>query len=104
MIDPPLLAPGTLKRHVRAAPGEVVSDSAATQNNALRPLYEVNFGPAVQYVQQEVQQISMRLEDVMMANIFANMSLETPRRDDHDGVHGQAQALRRTHGADGFRL
>lgn len=77
MIDPPLLAPGTLKRHVRAAPGEVVSDSAATQNNALRPLYEVNFGPAVQYVQQEVQQISMRLEDVMMANIFANMSLET---------------------------
>lgn len=77
MIDPPLLAPGTLKRHVRAAPGEVVSDSAATRNNALRPLYEVNFGPAVQYVQQEVQQISMRLEDVMMANIFANMSLET---------------------------
>lgn len=77
MIDPPLLAPGTLKRHVRVAPGEVVSDSAATQNNALRPLYEVNFGPAVQYVQQEVQQISMRLEDVMMANIFANMSLET---------------------------
>lgn len=77
MIDPPLLAPGTLKRHVRVAPGEVVSDSAATQNNALRPLYEVNFGPAVQYVQQEVQQISMRIEDVMMANIFANMSLET---------------------------
>lgn len=77
MIDPPLLAPGTLKRHVRAAPGEVVSDSAATRNNALRPLYEVNFGSAVQYVQQEVQQISMRLEDVMMANIFANMSLET---------------------------
>lgn len=77
MIDPPLLAPGTLKRHVRAAPGEVVSDVSATQNNALRPLYEVNFGPAVQYVQQEVQQISMRLEDVMMANIFANMSLET---------------------------
>lgn len=77
MIDPPLLAPGSLKRHVRVAPGEVVSDSAATQNNALRPLYEVNFGPAVQYVQQEVQQISMRLEDVMMANIFANMSLET---------------------------
>lgn len=62
---------------MRSPPGEVVSDSAATQNNALRPLYEVNFGPAVQYVQQEVQQISMRLEDVMMANIFANMSLET---------------------------
>lgn len=76
-IDPPLLAPGTLKRHVHAAPGEVVSDSGFGQSNGLRPLYEVNFGPAVQYVQEEVNQISMRLEDVMMANIFANMSLET---------------------------
>lgn len=77
MIDPPLLAPGTLKRHVRAAPGEVVSDSGIGQNNVLRPLYEVNFGSAVRYVQEEINQISMRLEDVMMANIFANMSLET---------------------------
>ena len=77
MIDPPLLAPGTLKRHVNAAPGSVVSDNAYSQSNALRPLYEVNFGTAVQYVQEEVNQIAMRLEDIMMANIFANMSLET---------------------------
>ena len=77
MIDPPLLAPGTLKRHVKAAPGEVVSDTAFGQSNALRPLYEVNFGTAVRHVQEEVNQISLRLEDVMMANIFANMSLET---------------------------
>lgn len=77
LIDPPLLAPGTLKRHVRAAPGEVISDTAFGQNNALRPLYEVNFGGAVQHVREEVNQIAMRLEDVMMANIFANMSLET---------------------------
>ncbi len=77
MIDPPLLAPGTLKRHVNAAPGQVVSDNAYSQSNALRPLYEVNFGTAVQYVQEEVNQIAMRLEDIMMANIFANMSLET---------------------------
>lgn len=77
MIDPPLLAPGTLKRHVRAAPGETISDTAFGQSNGLRPLYEVNFGTAVQYVQEEINQIAMRLEDVMMANIFANMSLET---------------------------
>lgn len=77
MIDPPLLAPWTLKRHVRAAPGETISDTAFGQSNGLRPLYEVNFGTAVQYVQEEINQISMRLEDVMMANIFANMSLET---------------------------
>ena len=77
MIDPPLLAPGTLKRHVRAAPGETVSDTSFGQSNGLRPLYEVNFGTAVQYVQEEINQIAMRLEDVMMANIFANMSLET---------------------------
>lgn len=77
LIDPPLLAPGTLKRNVRAAPGEVVSDPAYGQSNGLKPLYEVNFGPAIQYVQEEVNQAALRLEDVMMANIFANMSLET---------------------------
>ncbi len=77
MIDPPLLAPGTLKRHVKASPGEVVSDVSFGQSNALRPLYEVNFGSAVQHVREEVNQIALRLEDVMMANIFANMSLET---------------------------
>ena len=77
MIDPPLLAPGTLKRHVKASPGEVVSDASLGQSNALRPLYEVNFGTAVGEVREEVNQISLRLEDVMMANIFANMSLET---------------------------
>lgn len=77
MIQPPLLAPGTLKRHVRAMPGSVISDTAYGQSNALRPLYEVNFGPAVGAVQQEIEQISMWLEDVMKANIFANMSLET---------------------------
>ena len=37
----------------------------------------MNFGPAVAAVQEEINQISMRLEDVMKANIFANMSLET---------------------------
>lgn len=77
LIDPPLLAPGTLKRNVRAAPGEVVSDPGYGQSNGLKPLYEVNFGPAIQYVQEEINQAAMRLEDVMMANIFANMSLET---------------------------
>ena len=77
MIDPPMLAPGTLKRHVNTAPGAVVSDTAYGQHNALQPLYQVNFGPAVGAVQEEVNQIAMRLEDVMMANIFANMSLET---------------------------
>ena len=77
MIDPPLLAPGTLKRHVKAAPGEVVSDVSFGQSHALRPLYEVNFGSAVREVREEVNQIALRLEDVMMANVFASMSLET---------------------------
>lgn len=77
MIDPPMLAPGTLKRHVNTTAGAVVSDTSFGQGNALQPLYQINFGPAVAAVQQEVNQIAMRLEDVMMANIFANMSLET---------------------------
>ena len=55
----------------------MVSDTAFGQSNALRPLYEVNFGTAVQHVREEVNQIALRLEDVMMANIFSGMSLET---------------------------
>lgn len=76
MIDPPLLSAGPLKAHLDTTPGSVIP-TLGTQQDALRPLYEVNFGPAIAHVQEEINQISLRLEDVMMANIFANMSLET---------------------------
>lgn len=76
MIDPPLLSAGPLKAHLDTTPGSVIP-TMGTQQDALRPLYEVNFGPAIAHVQEEINQISLRLEDVMMANIFANMSLET---------------------------
>lgn len=76
MIDPPLLSAGPLKAHLDTTPGSIIP-TLGTQQDALRPLYEVNFGPAIAHVQEEINQISLRLEDVMMANIFANMSLET---------------------------
>ncbi|WP_297826872.1 portal protein [uncultured Desulfovibrio sp.] len=76
MIDPPLVSQGPLKAYVDASPGAVVPSSGFGADS-LKPLYEVNFGPAVRHVQEEINQISLRLEDVMMANIFANMSLET---------------------------
>lgn len=77
MIDPPLYAPGMLKRHISTGPGAINSASSFSSGESLKPVYEVNFGTAVQHVQEEVNQIAMRLDDVMMANIFANMSLET---------------------------
>lgn len=76
MIDPVLVSQGPLKAYVDTSPGAVIP-SGGFGADSLKPLYEVNFGPAVQHVQEEISQISLRLEDVMMANIFANMSLET---------------------------
>ena len=76
MIDPVLVSQGPLKAYVDTSPGAVIPSSGFGADS-LKPLYEVNFGPAVQHVQEEINQISLRLEDVMMANIFANMSLET---------------------------
>ena len=76
MIDPVLVSQGPLKAYVDTSPGAVIP-SGGFGADSLKPLYEVNFGPAVQHVQEEINQISLRLEDVMMANIFANMSLET---------------------------
>ncbi len=76
MIDPVLVSQGPLKAYVDTSPGAIIP-SGGFGADSLKPLYEVNFGPAVQHVQEEINQISLRLEDVMMANIFANMSLET---------------------------
>lgn len=76
MIDPVLVSQGPLKAYVDTSPGAVIP-SGGFGADSLKPLYEVNFGPAVQHVQEEINQISLRLEDVMMANIFASMSLET---------------------------
>lgn len=77
MIDPPLVSQGPLKAFVDTSAGAVIPSSGFGAGDALKPLYEVNFGPAVQHVQREIDQIAMRLEDVMMANVFAGMSLET---------------------------
>ncbi len=77
MIDPPLVSQGPLKAFVDTSAGALIPSSGFGAGDALKPLYEVNFGPAIQHVQREIDQIAMRLEDVMMANVFANMSLET---------------------------
>ncbi len=76
MIDPPLLASGPLKTLVDAAPGAVIPASGLGTSESLRPLYEINFGPAVRQVGEEIERIGLRLDEVMGASIFAGMSLE----------------------------
>ena len=76
MIDPPMVSAGPLKAQLDTTPGAIIP-TLGNQQDSLRPLYEINFGPAIAHVQEEINQISLRLEDVMMANTFANMSLET---------------------------
>lgn len=77
MIDPPMVAPGAFKSRVKTSAGSINAAPGYGAVDGLKTLYEVNFGPAIAAVQEEINQLQMRLEDSMMANIFANMSLET---------------------------
>lgn len=79
MISPPLVSSGPGKAHIDQSPGVVIPSPAGGygQSDSLKPLYNLNFGQALQYVQEEINQLQMRLEDIMHATIFANMSLET---------------------------
>lgn len=77
MIDPPVVAPGAFKSRVKTRAGAINETTGFGSVEGLKALYEVNFGPAIAAVQNEINQIAMRLEDTLMSNVYANMSLET---------------------------
>lgn len=78
MIDPPMVAPGSLGVHLKTYAGAINKDNGFTsgQPNSLRALYEINFGPALGAVQEEIQNISQRIDDIMMASVFASIPLD----------------------------
>lgn len=80
-IDPPIMVPGILKDRVSTNPGAHNSVPGAGQGQQIAPLYQINFGPALQLVQQEVQAVSARMEDSLMASVFASISMDSRPRD-----------------------
>ena len=75
-IDPPIMVPGMLKGRVNTNPGARNSVAGSGQGQQILPLYQIQFGPALQLVQQEIQNISARIEDSLLASVFASISMD----------------------------
>ena len=76
-IDPPVMVPGLLKGRVNTNPGAKNSVTGSGQGQQIAPLYQIQLGPALQLVQQEVQVVSARIEDSLMASVFASISMDS---------------------------
>ena len=74
-IDPPVLYPGSLKDRPDTRPGAKNSSPLGGQNQIL-PLYQINFGQALPYVQQEIQNIAQRMDDSLMASVFTSIAMD----------------------------
>lgn len=74
-IDPPVIYPGSLKDRPDTRPGAKNSSPLGGQNQIL-PLYQINFGQALPYVQQEIQNIAQRMDDSLMASVFTSIAMD----------------------------
>lgn len=76
-IDPPVMMPGLLKGRVDTNPGGRNPVSGSGQGQQIAPLYQINFGPALQLVQNEIQIVTARIEDSLMASVFSSISMDS---------------------------
>lgn len=79
-IDPPWIAPGTGKDRLRTDAGAINSVSMANSQQFI-PLFPGGFIQGIQHVQQEIQSISGRIDETLMATIFAAMPLDQRPKD-----------------------
>lgn len=75
-IDPPVMMPGMLKGRISTNPGAKNTVTGSGAGQQIAPLYQIQFGPALQLVQQEVQNVSSRIEDSLMASVFASVAMD----------------------------
>ncbi len=75
-LDPPLIMPGTLKGRVDTRPGGKNTGGLTAAGSQIIPLYQIDFGHSLPYVQQEIQTVSARIEDSLMASVFASISMD----------------------------
>lgn len=76
IINPPIVKPSSLKSRVSTLPGAETALNTDMERTRLGALYEINFGPALQYVQQEIQNVAGRIDDTLMATVFADTPIE----------------------------
>lgn len=81
LLDPPMKVPASCKDRLDAAPGgrtPVLPGSG----EAVEPLFTLNnFGPALQFLQADVQSVMQRLEQTLMASLYASMPMDQRPKD-----------------------
>ncbi len=76
MITPPITKPSSFKGRVSTLPGAQTPINSDLDRQRLAPIYETNFGPALQYVQQELSNLMQRMDDTLLATVFADSPIE----------------------------
>ena len=72
VTNPPMLVPSTYKARLNAAPGGETPIGRADMD-MVRPLYEVR--PDIRGVAEEIARVEARLNDTLLASLFADMPL-----------------------------
>jgi len=79
LTRPPVQAPPELKGKVDLSPGGITYVSERVK---IEPIYDLGpWAQAFQYLQAEIQTVGQRLENQLMASIFASMPLDQRPRD-----------------------
>lgn len=74
LVNPPVQMPGVLKSRPDLAPGGITS---VTERVKIEPILDLNaYAQSFQYLQDELRTVSQRLEQSLMASIFASMPLD----------------------------
>lgn len=76
IINPPITKPSAFKGRVNTFPGGETVVHSEMDRARLGPLYDMNFGTAVQYAQQEIQNVMSRVDDTLLATVFADSPIE----------------------------
>lgn len=76
ILNPPMTKPASLKGRIATYPGGETPINTEMERVRLSPLYDVNFASAVQIAQQEIQTVSTRINEVLLATVFADSPIE----------------------------
>ncbi len=73
-IDPPMKASSNYKQRLNTFAG-AVNAMPNTVNESVQPLYSINFGQTLPYIQEEINKVSARISENLLADIFADIPL-----------------------------
>ena len=74
-IDPPMRTPGGYRKRLNTNPG-ATNPINSMEPSAVAPLYEVGFMQGIAAVQQKIERIEQRVDDILLGRLFADPFLQ----------------------------